>query len=156
MRDEPLPGVLLPPVARTFTTQDLVRFAHGANDYARLHYDQGYARGRGFSTVIVHGALKATLMSQVVTDWLGRQGWVRSFRSEYRAPDLPGVRLSAGGMVRSVDVVEGVRTVFLDLWVDDEAGRRTTRGSATAVLEALPMPTSISTTTSVTTDQEPT
>jgi acyl dehydratase len=150
----------LPPVVRAFTTQDLVRFAHGANDYARLHYDQDYARGRGFETVIVHGALKATMMSQVVTGWLGPRGWVKHFRSEYRAPDLPGTRLIAGGAVRSVDTDGEQTTVTIELWVEDEAGRRTARGAATAVLGPAPPAPPASERpahdpTSTTNDQEP-
>jgi acyl dehydratase len=129
-------GSALPPVVRTFGTQDLVRFAHGANDYARLHYDQDYARRRGFPTVIVHGALKATMMSQVVTDWLGARGWVTHFRSEYRAPDAPETLLTAGGLVRSVDQSAEGLTVTFDLWVDNDAGVRTTRGEATAFVAA--------------------
>ncbi|MGC2712981.1 MAG: hypothetical protein WA366_06350, partial [Pseudolabrys sp.] len=59
----------------------------GTNDAAQLHYDQDYRRSRGFPTVIVHGALKATLMSQVLTNWVGLRSWVSDFRAEYRAPD---------------------------------------------------------------------
>jgi hypothetical protein len=77
-------GLELPTVTRTPGTEDLVRFAQGTNDAARLHHDQDYARSRGFPTVIVHGALKATLMSQVLTNWVGLRGWVSDFRAEYR------------------------------------------------------------------------
>lgn len=127
-------GDSLRPVIRTFTTQDLVRFAHGANDYAKLHYDQDYARQRGFPTVIVHGALKAAMMGQVVTEWLGPRGWVKHFRGEYRAPDLPGTPLTAAGVVRSVERDDTSTTFTIDLWVENEDGKRTTRGTATAVI----------------------
>ncbi len=98
-------GLELPTVTRTPGAEDLVRFAQGTNDAARLHYDQDDARSRGFPTVIVHGALKATLMSQVLTNWVGLCGWVSDFRAEYRAPDPVGVTLIAHGIVCDVETV---------------------------------------------------
>lgn len=133
--DEPLVGQVLPPVEGTPTTRDLVRFAHAANDSAPLHYDQDYARSRGFQTVIVHGALKASYMAQVLTQWAGERGWVAAFRSEYRAPDLPGRRLTAAGRVTAVDRVDGRLRVQADLWVDNENGETTTRGSGVVVFD---------------------
>lgn len=96
-------GTDLPTVRRTRGTGDLVRFAQGTNDAAQLHYDQDYRRSRGFPTVIVHGALKATLMSQVLTNWVGLRSWVSDFRAEYRAPDPVGATLIAHGIVRDVE-----------------------------------------------------
>jgi acyl dehydratase len=126
-------GVELPTVTRTPGTEDLVRFAQGTNDVARLHYDQDYARSRGFTTVIVHGALKATLMAQVLTNWVGLRGWVSDFRAEYRAPDPVGVTLTAHGIVRDVETAADGSTptrVHVDLWSRTRTGLRLARGAA--------------------------
>jgi acyl dehydratase len=136
-------GTELPTVTRTPGTEDLVRFAQGTNDAARLHYDQDYARSRGFPTVIVHGALKAALMAQVLTNWVGLRGWVSDFRAEYRAPDPVGVTLVAHGIVRDVLTSADAPTrVHVDLWVENQDGITTSTGRGTVVLDPLPLPVS--------------
>jgi acyl dehydratase len=132
-------GLELPTVTRTPGTEDLVRFAQGTNDAARLHYDQDYARSRGFPTVIVHGALKATLMSQVLTNWVGLRGWVSDFRAEYRAPDPVGVTLIAHGIIRDVKTAGDASAptrVHVDVWVENEDGVTTSTGRGTVVIDA--------------------
>ncbi len=138
----PQPGTALPAVGRTPGTEDLVRFAQGVGDAARLHYDQDYARSRGFDTVIVHGALKATLMTQVLTNWAGMRGWVSDFRAEYRKPDLVGVALVAHGVIREIDDAgeQGAPLrVHVDLWVQDAAGSTTSTGRGTVVFDPAPL-----------------
>jgi len=135
-------GVELPTVTRTPGTEDLVRFAQGTNDVARLHYDQDYAKSRGFPTVIVHGALKATLMAQVLTNWVGLRGWVSDFRAEYRAPDPVGVTLTAHGIVRDVETAADGSTptrVNVDLWVENQDGITTSTGHGTVTFDPLPL-----------------
>jgi len=119
-------GAALAPVSRTPSPRDLVRFAHAANDYAPLHYDQDYARERGFSRVIVHGFLKATMMSRVVTEWFGETGWLAELRTEYRRPDLVGEELTAHGTIREANEHE----TTIDLWVESTSGERTATGFA--------------------------
>jgi acyl dehydratase len=134
-------GTELPTVTRTPGTEDLVRFAQGTNDAARLHYDKDYARSRGFPTVIVHGALKAALMAQVLTNWVGLHGWVSDLRAEYRAPDPVGVTLIAHGIVQDVEsAVDAPTRVRVDLWVENEDGITTSTGIGTVVLEPLSVP----------------
>lgn len=126
-------GMELPPVVREPTTRDLVRFAHGANDSAPLHYDKDYARERGFDGVILHGSLKGSFMAQVLTNWAGQQGWVSELRCEYRLPDSPGARLIARGRVESIDTRDGRTVVGVTLWVENAAGETTTRGRGVVV-----------------------
>ena len=135
-------GVELPTVIRTPGTEDLVRFAQGTNDVARLHYELDYARSRAFPTVIVHGALMATLVAQVLTNWAGLRGWVGDFRAEYRAPDPVGVTLNAHGIVRDVETAADWSTparVHVDLWVENQDGITTSTGRGTVIFDRLPL-----------------
>lgn len=138
-------GTDLPTVRRTRGTGDLVRFAQGTNDAARLHYDQDYRRSRGFPTVIVHGALKAKLMSQVLTNWVGLRSWVSDFRAEYRAPDPVGATLIAHGIVRDVETgidASAPTRVHVDVWVENQDGVTTSIGTGTVVIDPLSIPVS--------------
>lgn len=126
-------GMELPPVVRSPGTRDLVRFAHGANDSAPLHYDKDYARQRGFDSVIIHGSLKGSYMAQVLTNWAGTIGWVSRFRCEYRAPDVPGSALTARGIVELVEADRDETRVSVALWLENATGAVTTRGSGVVV-----------------------
>lgn len=76
--------------------------------------------------MILHGLLKAAWLAQVVTDWLGVRGRLVWFEAAYRGMDEPGRPYRCGGRVREV---QG-RKVELELWGEDEEGRRTTLGAA--------------------------
>ena len=135
-------GFAVSTVTRTPGTDDLVRFAQGTNDAARLHYDRDYARSRGFPTVIVHGALKAALMSQVLTNWVGLRGWVSDFRAEYLAPDTVGVTLTARGVSRDVETADDTSAptrLYVDVWIENDDGVTTSTGRGTVVLDPLPL-----------------
>jgi len=86
-------GMSIPELKKNCSTQQLVLWAAGSGDFYQIHYDKDFAVGTGLSNIIVHGALKATLMSQVLTNWVGLRSWVSDFRAEYRAPDPVGATL---------------------------------------------------------------
>ncbi len=87
----------------------------------RIHYDRSYATGEeGYSGLVVHGPLQATLLLHFAATILGR--YPRTF--EFR-----GLRpLFDGPLTLSADEeIDGLK-----LWVADPAGRRTMAASAQA------------------------
>ena len=64
-------GQALPPLEKTPTTKQLVMYAGASGDFYEVHYDIAFARRRGLSNVIVHGALKNAFLAQMLTDWAG-------------------------------------------------------------------------------------
>ena len=123
-------GDELPELVKHPTTRQLVQYAGAQGDFYEIHYDQEYARGVGLPGVILHGLLKAAFLGQLVTDWLGDAGTVRVFEVSYRGVDQPGRPYRCRGRVARV---EG-RSIELEVWGEDEEGRRTTVGSATVEL----------------------
>src|SRR5207245_2266220 len=109
------------------TTRQLVRYAGAQGDFYEIHYDQDYARGVGLPGVILHGLLKAAFLGQLLTDWLGDGGTLRSFEVSYRGIDMPGKPYRCRGRITKVDG----RVVELEVWGEDEGGQRTTVGAAT-------------------------
>jgi hypothetical protein len=120
-------GQELPELVKHPTTRQLVQYAGAQGDFYEIHYDQEYARSVGLPGVILHGLLKAGFLGQLVTDWLGDHGTLVSFEVSYRGIDEPGHAYRCRGRVSKVDgdVVE------LEVWGEDEAGKRTTVGTAT-------------------------
>jgi hydroxyacyl-ACP dehydratase HTD2-like protein with hotdog domain len=109
------------------TTRQLVQYAGAQGDFYEIHYDQDYARSVALPGVILHGLLKAAFLGQLVTDWLGEQGTLKTFEVSYRGIDQPGRPYRCRGKVTKSDG----RNVELEVWGEDPDGNRTTVGSAT-------------------------
>lgn len=59
-------------VSRTFTEEDLMRFGDISRDYNPVHYDERFARARGFNGRICHGLLVAAMITEIG----GQVGWL--------------------------------------------------------------------------------
>jgi acyl dehydratase len=120
------PGEELPDLIKHPTTRQLVQYAGAQGDFYEIHYDQDFARGVGLPGVILHGLLKAAFLGQLVTDWLGERGTLKSFEVSYRGVDVPGKPYRCRGKVTGVS---GLRAE-LEIWGEDPDGNRTTVGTA--------------------------
>jgi len=119
-------GDEIPELVKHPTTRQLVQYAGAQGDFYEIHYDQAYARSIGLPGVILHGLLKAGFLGQLVTDWLGDRGTLKTFEVSYRGLDVPGKPYRCRGKITKVDG----RQVELEVWGEDEGGQRTTVGSA--------------------------
>ena len=120
-------GQELPDLVKHPTTRQLVQYAGAQGDFYEIHYDQAYARSVGLPGVILHGLLKAGFLAQLVTNWLGDGGRLETFEVSYRGIDQPGHPYRCRGKVTRV---EG-HAAELEVWGEDESGKRTTVGTAT-------------------------
>ncbi|HEY0831752.1 MAG TPA: MaoC/PaaZ C-terminal domain-containing protein [Candidatus Dormibacteraeota bacterium] len=125
-------GKELPDVVKHPTTRQLVQYAGAQGDFYEIHYDQPYAQSVGLPGVILHGLLKAAFLGQLVTDWVGERGTLKSFEVSYRGVDVPGRPYRCRGRVARVEGDD----VELEVWGEDESGKRTTVGTATVALRS--------------------
>jgi len=125
-------GQKLPDLVKHPTTRQLVQYAGAQGDFYEIHYDQDYARSVGLPGVILHGLLKAGFLGQLVTDWIGDRGTVKTFEVSYRGIDMPGHPYTCRGRVTRVEGKE----VELEVWGEDKDGKRTTVGIATVELSS--------------------
>ena len=125
-------GERVPDLVKHPTTRQLVQYAGAQGDFYEIHYDQAYARQVGLPGVILHGLLKAAFLGQLVTDWLGDRGTLKAFEVSYRGVDSPGHPYTCRGEVTRVDG----REIELEIWGEDETGKRTTLGTATVEMQA--------------------
>ena len=123
----PAVGDELPELVKHPTTRQLVQYAGAQGDFYEIHYDQDFARSVGLPGVILHGLLKASFLGQLLTDWLGDRGTLKTFEVSYRGIDQPGRPYRCRGRVTKV---EGDQ-VELEVWGEDSTGNRTTVGTAT-------------------------
>lgn len=123
-------GQEIPELVKHPTSRQLVQYAGAQGDFYEIHYDQAYAKSVALPGVILHGLLKAAFLGQLITDWLGEAGTLKTFEVSYRGVDQPGHPYRCRGRVTKV----AGKHVELEVWGEDEGGKRTTVGTATVQL----------------------
>jgi acyl dehydratase len=127
-------GSEIPPLVKGPIQQiQLTRYAGASGDFNPIHQDDEFARAAGMGGVFGHGMLSMGFVAQAVTDWAGA-GAVRKI----------GVRFA--GLVRLKDTItcrgrvlgrfskDGVHTVDLELWAENQKGEKIVTGRATVDL----------------------
>lgn len=118
------------------TTRMLVMYAGASGDFYELHYDKDFAAKLGFPKVVVHGRLQAALLAKMLSDWAGQHGSLRRLSVQYRGNAFAGDRLFCKGKVSRKYDDKGDHCAECDVWVENQDGQITTRGSAVVVLPA--------------------
>jgi acyl dehydratase len=96
-----------------------------------MHYDLDFARALGHPELAVHGLLKAAYLGRLVTSWLDGRGRPAVLEVSYRGMDFRDRAHTCRGRVVRTD---GDRAE-LELWGEDDQGRRTTLGRAEVIFE---------------------
>jgi len=61
-------------VSRTFSEQDMIRFADISRDYNPVHFDERFAKAKNYERRVCHGLLIAGMVTEVG----GQIGWLAS------------------------------------------------------------------------------
>lgn len=141
-------GMEVPALSKTATSQMLVKWAGASGDFNPLHYEFPFAEAQGVGKPIVHGQLKRAWLVQMLTDWIGNEGWIRKFSCQFRAVDYPILMKSPSeavedkvthwckGKVTGKGVENDEHYIECEIWVENEQGEKTTPGKAKIVLPA--------------------
>lgn len=123
-----------PSVTRIATTRQLVQYAAASGDYTPIHYDKDYAQNAGHERVILHGALKSSMLAEMLYDWIGENGMITRLETSYRAVDYPEVPLTLSGTITKKYVDDRSGFLDLDIEIRNQDGTVTTPGKATVSL----------------------
>ena len=127
-------GTEIPTLVKHPTTRQLVKWAGASSDFAEIHYDKDIAIARDLPGVVVHGALKASWLGQLLSDWIGEAGVLKELKCQYRGLNVPGVDLFCKGKVIKTYDEDGEHLVDCEVWTENEKGERTSIGTATVAL----------------------
>ena len=126
-------GDEIDPVRQNVTPRQLVQYAAVSQDFTPIHYNTAYAQGAGHDDIIIHGALKTALLSQMLADWAGDIGALKKLETSYRGIDLAGEILCTGS-VTNKRFEDGIGLVDVDVQFRNSEGSITTPGKATIAL----------------------
>jgi hypothetical protein len=129
----------------------LVKWAGASGDFNPLHYDYFFAKAQGQPDVVATGGCKRAWLIQLMTDWIGDEGWLSKFSCKFREPDFPRQTRTPGQIVYlgespkgetwlckgkvTKKYVEGdEHYVNCDIWIENGKGVVTTPGNATVIL----------------------
>lgn len=124
----------LPRLTKQPDREQLVKYAAGSGDFNPLHYDPDFPQVQALGDNIVHGRMKYAALGQLVSDWLGHQGWIRRIAVQYRGMDRRGEPFTCRGRIVDLREEDGRRIVELDVWTESSEGQTTTTGRAEVVL----------------------
>lgn len=119
-------------VVEDLTREDFVRYAGASGDFARIHYDEPFAKAAGYPGVFGQGMLTAGFASTLVTDWFGIDS-VRRFGTRFSAQVWPGDTVRVTGEVTDVTPADDHVVVDVTFEATTDDGVVLT-GSATADL----------------------
>jgi hypothetical protein len=92
----------------------------------------------GLSGPIIPGPMSQAFLSQLLTDWAGPRGWVRSLDVNFRRPTRHGEPLKCVGLVTDKQEEDGKTLVRLDVFIEDPRGDRPTQGVAEVLIPTRP------------------
>jgi acyl dehydratase len=117
------------------TTAHIMRWSAAMENWHRIHYDKTYATEPDkVPDVLINGSWKQHLLSQMLKDWAGRDGWPWKIAFQYRAMDLPGDVIAGWGRVTGTAEIDGLGYVDLEIGLKNSRGEESTKGTATVVL----------------------
>jgi len=140
-------GTEIPSLSKTASSQMLVKWAGASGDFNPLHYEFTFAESQGVGRPIVHGQLKRAWLVQMLTDWIGEEGFLRKFSCQFRTMDYPIMMKSltepveekvshwCKGKVTNKGVENDEHFVECEVWVENEKGEKTTPGKATVIIK---------------------
>src|SRR5512140_1142436 len=86
--------------SRTFTDDDVIRFAKMSRDYNPVHFDARFAKARNLLAPICHGLLAASLVTEIG----GQIGWLASAMNfRFKGPVYVGETITCSWVITAID-----------------------------------------------------
>ncbi len=127
-------GSEITPLVKNPTPMQLVKFAGASEDFNPIHYDKDKAAADGLPGTIVHGRLKNAFLIQVLTDWIGDEGFLKKIAIQHRGMDLPGSPIVCKGTVIRKSTENDENLVDCEVWTENSKGEKTAPATATVRL----------------------
>ena len=113
------------------TMTRMVLQVSGTQDFYPIHHDAAFARGAGHADIFINTAFIRGCLCRLLTDWIGRDGFVKALGFQMRKPNLVGETIAVRGLVKR----KGPKgRVDLEVWIENARDGTTVPGSAAVIL----------------------
>jgi len=134
----------IPTLVKHPTKLQLLMWGGAVDDYNPMHADHEVATGAGYPAPIVFGPLIFAFLEQMLTDWMGIEGWLRKITIRHHAPAYPEQDVICKGWITNKYVEDGEHYIELQIQADYPNVEKGTTGTAIVVLppkaQAHPLP----------------
>ena len=114
------------------TMTRMVLQVSGTQDFYPIHHDQAFARTAGHEDIFINTGFIRGCLCRLLTDWMERDGFLKSLGFQMRRPNLLGEAIAVRGRVKTKRP-EG--RVDLEVWIENGRDAAVTvPGSASVVL----------------------
>jgi len=129
-------GDELPPLTKgPYNVMKAAKFSAMNGDYYPGHYDSQWATQKDRTKgVVAHGLQITTYLSQLLTDWMGPDGFLRRFSSQMRSQTYVGDSITFWGKVTDKRVVDGQYLVDCEVRGVNQDDELIIEGTATVIL----------------------
>ncbi len=140
-------GAEVPPIIRDLTIPQIVSTADVSWRVGTIlpytmpgpgcywHYAVGESwKMRGLPAPMDEGPIRAAQPSQLMTDWIGDDGWLSKLSFQIRHPIYAGDTTTWKGKVINKFVKADDHLVECELWGENQRGQISTKGTATVIL----------------------
>ncbi|MEE9285970.1 MAG: acyl dehydratase [Dehalococcoidia bacterium] len=100
-------------------------------DTHRTHWDIPYSvEEEKLPGILTHGHLQGSFLCQMLSDWIGPEGRLKSINYQNRANCIAGDELTCKGRVKGKSEEGGPGLITCEVWVEKADGGVTTTGEA--------------------------
>ena len=128
---------VLPQLNRLVSQDKINKWADVVGDHNPLHVDPEYAKQTKFRVTIAHGPLVISFISEMMCNWLG-PGWIEGGKLQdvrFRAPVKSGDEITIRGKVMDKRIVDGIKMIECEIYVENQQGERVVEGRAIGNIE---------------------
>jgi acyl dehydratase len=124
-------GDEIPTFVRTPGFAHWNRYAAVNDEFVPIHMDDEAGRDAGYPTAFGMGNLQWAYLHNLLRQWVGEEGRIEKMSCQFRGANVKGQTVTARGKVTAVVADGGRRVIELDVWTEDQDGRRLAPGRAT-------------------------
>ncbi len=126
-------GDELGPLVKELNKEEVIAFARLAHLAGRFINDEE-ARKEGLGGMIVSSWQSMAYLSQLLTNWMGPEGFLSKFDVYFRRIVEPSDRLECRAIVTDTLVKAEKHVVILDIYIENQRGERPLQGTAEVFL----------------------
>lgn len=113
------------------TMTRMVLQVSGSQDFYPIHHDREFARAAGHEDIFLNTGFIRGALCRVLTDWIGRDGFVKRLAFQMRRPNFLGEIIQARARVTDK---RDDGAVDVEVWIENDRGGITVPGTATVIL----------------------